>query len=163
MHNHLLSHEHIKHWLQTSMPPGIYEAAMNLDRVENWVLDAPDGIFFCALQEFSKFIAENAEKAGMLIDDPEVMDFVRILAYTRTTQSLRLMNLAGQCQPGLGGDIVTACEKSDKPGDPLEAESKVLLGRIKFLAKLELYRRIFGPEQRRQVLGILRELKEERQ
>lgn len=160
MHN-ILSHEHIKHWLQTSMPSGVYEAAMNLDRVENWVLDASDGTFFPALQKFSQFIADNAEKAGLLIDDPEVIDFVRILAYTHTTQSLRLMNLAGQCQPGLGGDIVTACEKSEKSGNPLEAESKVLLGRIKFLAKLELYRRIFGPEQRRQVLDILRELKEE--
>lgn len=137
------------------MPDGMYEAATKLDSVETWVLDSSDGKFLAVLKNLAAFLSENLSMAGVLIDDEDIPDFIRVLAYARTTHSMRLFNLAGQCQPGLGGDILTVCDQCGVPGNVLEAESKVILGRVKMLVQLECYKQIFGPERRDRVLEIL--------
>lgn len=155
-----LSPAKIEEWFKLHLPPGTWESARVMERAESWVPGEPDGVLASLLQVLMNYIEENPDQAGILVEDEQIADFIHVLAYTKSSPFFRLLGLMGQCQPGLGGDVLKACEGGKSEGHPMEAESKVILGRIKVLVRYECYSRVFGPERRKEILRILDELNE---
>lgn len=157
-----LGREEIQRWFEQHMPPAVYQEACNLEDLEQWVLDGdPSRGFGVALESLAQFMMPKEGRAGVLFAEEDVPDLVRVLAYARTTAAMRLLGMAGQSQPGFGGDILQLCSQISQPGNPLEAESKVMLSRVRFLARVDCYRRVFGPERRQEILKILESFTQE--
>jgi len=150
-----LAQTELKEWFDSHLGPDAWEGSRLLDKSDFWVADREDGIFYKALQKLTMFFDQFKDEAGVYVEEENMTDFIQVLAYTKTTPSVRILGLLGQCQPGLGGDLLQACEKNNKEGHEFEAESKVVLARVKLLARMELYGQVFGPERRKQVLAIL--------
>lgn len=159
MREGLLGSDNLQQWFLDSLPEGMWGGAKTLDNADTWVPGGPEGVLFQVLETLAQYIDKHPHQAAVLVEDENILDFIQVLAYTKTSPSIRLLSLMGQCQPGLGGDVVQACEASKTSGHQLEAESKVILARIKLLVRLECYGRIFGKERRQKVLSILNNLK----
>jgi hypothetical protein len=157
----LLDPPNLQTWFEQKFSDQVWQSAKILDEADTWVPDSAKGTFFAVLQTMAQYFNLHQGQAGVFIEDENMWDFIQVLAYTRTSPSIRLLGLLGQCQPGLGGDVVKTCETSKVPGHQLEAESKVVLARIKLLARMECYNQIFGPERRKEVLAILDEMQQE--
>jgi hypothetical protein len=156
----LLSEPELKSWFAEKLSVDAWTSALSLEQEDSWVSDGPDTQFFHTLQSLAQHFEVKQGEAGIFVDDENMEDFVQILAYTRTTPSIRLLSLLGQCQPGLGGDVLKSCDSTRQTGHRIEAESKVVMARIKLLGRMEMYRIVFGPDRRKEVLRLLQEVQQ---
>jgi hypothetical protein len=143
--------------LRKAIPEKMYSLALLMRSVEHWVSDAPE--LRTALDDLANLFRVEPDSAGVHFSGDSLLVWTRALAYIDTCAALALLRILGQAQPGLGGDLLLRCAEHDQPGDPLEAEARVMLARIAKLVRLEIYERVFGPDRRKLVLEILEELR----
>jgi hypothetical protein len=153
----ILSEPELEKWFARTLSEEAWHDSRSLEKEDTWVSDGPETNFYQTLKYLAQQFDLKQNEAGIFIDNENMGDFIQVLAYTKTTPSIRLLSLLGQCQPGLGGDVLRSCDESREQGHPIEAESKVVMARIKLLARMEVYRMVFGPDRRRDVLELLEE------
>lgn len=151
----------LKQWADNTHPD-LWETASFMESQEDWLLDNPGNKFLLTCIKIAQVFDTEIKQAGVFIqNNDEKMAFIYGLAYLGTCKSLRLLGLAGQRQPGLGGDIIQVCMNEIHAHSEHQAECNIVFSRIKQIVKMESYRRIFGPERRKSVLQYFNEIREE--
>jgi len=133
-----------------------------MESQEDWLFDKPGDSFLLTCVKLAKYFNSEIKESGIFIEsNKEKISFIYGLAYLGTCKSLRLLNLVGQKQPGLGGDLIQLCINELNNNGPHKAECNIVLMRIKQVIKMDCYKRVFGPDRRKTVLNFFNQIKEE--
>ncbi|WP_305910393.1 hypothetical protein Q9L42_021055 (plasmid) [Methylomarinum sp. Ch1-1] len=153
----------LKEWAD-QIHKDLWKTAQNMEQSEDWLYDQAGDTFLMACVRLAQVFDTEIRHAGIFIENNrEKIAFIYGLAYLSTCKSLRLLNLAGQRQPGLGGDIIQVCIDQLKKESRHEAQCNIVLMRIKQIIKMDCYQRIFGRDRRQLVLQFFDEIRNEEQ
>lgn len=156
-----LEQQQLKVW-SSQIHPELWATAAFMESQEDWLFDKPGDSFLLTCVKIAQMFDTEIKQAGIFIENnEEKIAFIYGLAYLGTCKSLRLLNLAGQRQPGLGGDIIQVCINELSKNSDHKAECNIVLMRIKQIIKMDCYKRVFGPDRRKAVLQFFNEIKEE--
>lgn len=127
----------------------LYRIVTSMEGIESWAADRDPQV------------EEAMQKLGSLLDD--IKDFelndeavvVKILANTRSSRALRLMQFLDVLKPGTASKLLIYAEEQTKDQDNKNKYADLFLKRNLAFERLQLLGRVFAPERINLVLKAL--------
>jgi intracellular multiplication protein IcmW len=129
----------------------LYRVIIALERVEHWVLDG-DPAVETALIRLGE--AMDQTSSFELTEDTK---FIRVLANTRASRALRLLQALDIVKPGSASQLLMHAEEASAAGEGKtpDPQAQLFLRRNLVFERLQLLSRVFAPQRVSLILKVL--------
>ncbi len=129
----------------------LYRVIIALERVEHWVLDEIPEVEAALIQ-----LGEVMEQASNF-ELTEDAKFIRVLANTRASRALRLLQALDIAKPGSASQLLMYAEEANAEGEGKtpDPQAQLFLRRNLVFERLQLLSRVFAPQRVSLILKAL--------
>lgn len=132
----------------------LYRIVTSMEGIESWATDDDPKV-----NEALNHLGEALDKVSSLEIENESL-LVKILANTRSSRALRLMQFLDGLKPGTASKLLIYAEEQLKNSTTYSPDAALFLKRNLAFEKLQLLGRIFAPERINLVLKALEKIEE---
>lgn len=130
----------------------LYRVIVALERVEHWVLDEVPEVEAALIR-----LGEAMDQAGSNFELTEDAKFIHVLANTRASRALRLLQALDIAKPGSASQLLMYAEEASAEGEGKtpDAQAQLFLRRNLVFERLQLLSRVFAPQRVSLILKAL--------
>jgi len=129
----------------------LYRVIASLERVEHWVLDSIPEVEAALIK-----LGETMDQSGNF-ELTEESKFIRVLANTRASRALRLLQALDISKPGSASQLLMYAEEANEEGEGKIPNrfAQLFLRRNLVFERLQLLSRVFSPQRVSLILKAL--------
>jgi intracellular multiplication protein IcmW len=132
----------------------LYRVIIALERVEHWVLDEIPEVDAALIR-----LGEAMDR-GSGFELSKESEFIRVLANTRASRALRLLQAVDIAKPGSASQLLMRAEEisAEGEGKTFDPRAQLFLRRNLVFERLQLLSRIFAPQRVSLILKALEQV-----